>query len=93
MKDLDSIKNGEEAMDAWIKETSMEHIGNYLGKYRKMIAEYDEAKAMSDAIDALETVVRQQGKEITEAVELCHRAVKRLTELEKEFDDYQRTLE
>ena len=87
--EADTIKNGEEAMEAYLKELhTMEHIGNYLGKYRQMIAEYDEAREIGRAIDALETVVRQQGRELTEAAVKVNEALNRLEELEKEFEDY-----
>lgn len=92
--DADIIKDGEAAMDAYIKELhSMEHIGNYLGKYRHMIAEYDEAKKVDRTLDALETALRQQGKDITDVYLKCKDAVERLEALEKEFEDYKRNLE
>lgn len=85
----DNIKNGEEAMDAYIKELhTMEHIGNYLNKYRHMIAEYDEAKKVENAVDALETALREQGRQITDVYLMTKDAVERLEALEKEFEDY-----
>lgn len=90
----DLIKDGEEAMDAYIRELhSMEHIGNYLGKYRQMIAEYDEAKAINGAIDALETLARQQGRDITEAHLKIKDALERLEALEAEWADYKKVTE
>lgn len=62
----------------------MEHIGNYLDKYRHMIAEHDAQVALSEAVDNLQTVVLAQGEAIQKCQKVCEEALK---ELEKLHED------
>lgn len=63
----------------------MEHIGNYLDKYRHMIAEYDEREEAIHKIGELgrqlEVAALEQGKAITRLEEVCKDAIKRLDEM------------
>lgn len=68
----------------------MEHIGNYLEKYRHMIAEYDERenaiKQVGELGRQLEVAALEQGKAIQRLEDTCKDALKRLSELEKEYE-------
>lgn len=69
----------------------MEHIGNYLDKYRKMIAEYDERDDVIHQIGELgrqlEVAALEQGKAIQRLEDTCKDALVRLSELEKGYED------
>lgn len=64
----------------------MEHIGNYLDKYRHMIAEHDAQKELDAAVDALQVALVEQGKAIEDCKKACEDALARLTEMEKQYE-------
>lgn len=64
----------------------MEHIGNYLDKYRHMIAEFDAERDARETINALQVAAIEQGKQIEECKKVCEGALARLSELEKEHE-------
>lgn len=55
----------------------MEHIGNYLDKYRKMIAEHDAQKQLFEVVDSLQVALIEQGRQIKELQELCNEYLKK----------------
>ena len=67
--------------------TNMEHIGNYLDKYRHMIAEHDAQTQLFAVVDSLQVARTQQGEEIQHCKDVCEKALARLTELEKQYEN------
>ena len=67
----------------------MEHIGNYLDKYRKMIAEYDERedaiKQIGELGRQLEAVAIDQGKAIKNLEIACNEALEGLAKLKESY--------
>ena len=66
----------------------MEHIGNYLDKYRHMIAEHDAQVALSAAVDNLQTALIDQGKAIEDCKKACQEALEGLDKLLHENDKH-----
>jgi hypothetical protein len=63
----------------------MEHIGNYLDKYRHMIAEHDAQVALSAAVDSLQTALIDQGKAIEDCKKACQEALEGLEAMKKQY--------
>jgi hypothetical protein len=64
----------------------MEHIGNYLDKYRHMIAEHDAQVELEQAVDSLQIALVEQGKAIEECKKACKEALAGLDKLIHEND-------
>jgi IS5 family transposase len=54
----------------------MEHIGNYLDKYRHMIAEHDAQKQIFSVVDSLQVALTEQGRQIKQLEDVCRTAQK-----------------
>jgi hypothetical protein len=65
----------------------MEHIGNYLDKYRHMIAEHDAQTQLFAVVDSLQVALTQQGEEIQRCKEACEEALAGLEAIEKQHED------
>jgi hypothetical protein len=65
----------------------MEHIGNYLDKYRHMIAEHDAQQQLFGVVDSLQVALTQQGADIERCKKVCEDALARLEAIEKLYED------
>lgn len=64
----------------------MEHIGNYLDKYRHMIAEHDAQRELNNMVIALEVAAIEQGKQIEELKKVCKDALEKLEVMKKQYE-------